>query len=80
MPQINVSVPEALKAWVDEQVATGRYSSPSDVIRSVLREQERRARALKELQAALDDGRASGPGRDYKEVFDELRAKRSVAA
>ena len=80
MAQINVSVPHALKAWIDEQVSSGRYSSASDYIRSLLREDEERAAKLAWLQAEIDRGRASGDGRDYEEVFAELRSKRSIAA
>jgi antitoxin ParD1/3/4 len=78
--QINVSLPEGLKSWIDARVDEGRYSSPSDYIRELVRQDERRAAKLAALQAAIDEGRASGPGRDYKEVFAELRSKRALAA
>jgi antitoxin ParD1/3/4 len=80
MAQINVSLPDGLKKWVDDQVATGRYSSASDYIREVLRADEERAAQLAWLQTEIDKGRASGKGRDYKEFFAELRAARSIAA
>ena len=80
MPQVNVSVPDGLKVWIDQRVEEGRYSSPSDYIRELLRQDERRTARLAELQAAIDAGRASGVGRDYKLVFNEMRQKRSVAA
>lgn len=80
MAQINVSLPDGLKAWVDEQVASGRYSSPSDYIRDVLREAEDRAAQLAWLQAEIDKGRNSGVGQDYREFFAELRSNRAKAA
>jgi antitoxin ParD1/3/4 len=80
MPQINVSVPDGLKDWIDRRIENGRYSSPSDYIRELVREDERRAVRLAALQAAIDEGRSSGPGRDYKEVFADLRKKHSAAA
>jgi len=80
VPQINVSVPEGLKAWIEKRVNEGRYSNPSDYIRELVRADERRAAKLATLQAAIDEGRASGPGRDYKTVFAELRQKRRLAA
>ncbi|WP_198159838.1 MULTISPECIES: type II toxin-antitoxin system ParD family antitoxin [Sphingomonas] len=46
MAQINVSLPDGLKKWVDDQVATGRYSSASDYIREILRADEDRAARL----------------------------------
>jgi antitoxin ParD1/3/4 len=80
MAQINVSLPDGLKAWVDRQVATGRFSSPSDYIRTVLREDEERAARLAWLQTEIDKGRESGEGQDYKEFFSERRSARPIAA
>ncbi len=76
MPQINVSVPDGLKAWVDQQVATGRYSSPSDVIRELLRRARGEAEELAWLQAEIDKGRESPIiDRDANEVIDEIMAE-----
>jgi antitoxin ParD1/3/4 len=80
MPQINVSVPPALKEWLDGRVAEGRYSSSSDYVRSLIREDEIRSKKVANLQAAIDKGRASGPGRDFEEFFADLRHKRQAAA
>lgn len=80
MAQINVSLPDGLKEWLDRQVGSGRYSSPSDYIRSLLRDDESRAMKMAELQAAIDKGRASGPGQDFEKVFADLRRKRKAAA
>jgi antitoxin ParD1/3/4 len=75
MPQINVSVPEALKAWVDGHVAKGLHNSPSDFIRDALRQVMQDEQRLAVLQAEIEKGRQSGPGRDAFEVFSELRSK-----
>jgi antitoxin ParD1/3/4 len=73
MPQINVSVPPALKAWVDDQVAKGRYSSPSDVIRELLRRAQEEAEELAWLQAELDKGMNSPIiEQDAREVLQEI--------
>lgn len=76
MAQINVSVPHGLKAWIDEQVSSGRYSSASDVIRELLRRAQTEAEELAWLQAEIDKGRASPIiERDAEEVLDEIMAK-----
>jgi antitoxin ParD1/3/4 len=58
---MNVSLPDAMKVWVEEQVASGHYANSSDVIRDLVRQQQLRARQLEELgriaQAALAGGR-----------------------
>lgn len=80
MPQINVSVPPGLKTWVDAQVGSGRYSSPSDVIRELLRRAQDEADELAWLQAEIDKGRASPIiDRDVDEVIDEILAENRKA-
>ena len=61
MAQLNVSVPEGLKRWVELRVAEGRYSSTSDLIRDLIRSRQDEEAELAALQAALDKGRASPP-------------------
>ena len=60
MAQMNISLPSKLKAWADERVAQGRYSSTSDYIRDLMRRDQEAAEARARLQAAIDAGRASG--------------------
>ncbi len=61
MAQMNISVPDGLKAWADQRVAEGRYSSTSDLIRDLIRSRQDEEAQLAELQAAVDKGRASPP-------------------
>ena len=60
MAQMNVSIPEALKGWAESRVAEGRYSSTSDYVRDLVRRDQEREEARRRLQAAIDEGRASG--------------------
>ncbi|MGK6318725.1 type II toxin-antitoxin system ParD family antitoxin [Sphingomonas sp. DT-204] len=60
MAQINLSVPDGLRAWIDAQVAGGRYASPSDYLRDLIRRDQDHTETLARLRAALDAGRASG--------------------
>jgi antitoxin ParD1/3/4 len=38
MSTLNVSLPDQLKSWITQQVNTGRYSSASDYLRDLIRE------------------------------------------
>lgn len=38
MATLNVSLPEQLRSWITEQVGAGRYSSASDYLRDLIRE------------------------------------------
>jgi antitoxin ParD1/3/4 len=75
MSTLNISLPDAMKAFVEAQVQTGQYASVSDYIRALVREDQKR-QAEQELEtrllAALDssDFRAVTP-----ELFERLRAR-----
>ena len=60
MAQMNVSVPDGLKAWAEARVAEGRYSSTSDYVRDLMRRDQERAERIANLQRLIDEGRASG--------------------
>ncbi len=38
MPTLNVSLPEQLKSWIMQQIEAGKYSSASDYLRDLIRE------------------------------------------
>jgi len=52
---MNISLPEPLKQFVDGQIAAGRYSSASEYIRELIREDEKR-KAEERLEALLLEG------------------------
>jgi antitoxin ParD1/3/4 len=42
MQTMNISLPDQLKEFVDDQVGSGRYSSVSEYIRDLIRDDEKR--------------------------------------
>jgi antitoxin ParD1/3/4 len=61
MSQLNVSIPPALKSWIDVRVAEGRYSSASDYVRDLVRrDQDRAADETLWLRGLIEEGLASG--------------------
>ncbi len=62
----SVSLGNHFAAFVEEQVAQGRYSSANDVMRAGLRLLEEREVQLAALRTALIEGEGSGPAT----VFD----------
>ncbi|MES2443594.1 MAG: type II toxin-antitoxin system ParD family antitoxin [Pseudomonadota bacterium] len=73
MAQMNVSLPDGLKAWAEARVAEGRYSSTSDYVRDLMRRDQEYAEKLAALQAAIDHGVASGVSpRSKDEIFAAL--------
>jgi len=69
---MNVSLPDSLRSFVDEQVDRGAYGSTSEYVRALIRrDQERQA-----LRSLLLDGAASGPGPSADAAyFDGLRTR-----
>jgi antitoxin ParD1/3/4 len=82
MATMNVSLPDALKAFVEGQVETGRYANASDYVRDLIRRDQERAQKLAAMQALVDEGLASGAPEDYQvgPFLAEMRARTDVAA
>ncbi len=59
MTTVTVSMPESLKGFLDQEVATNGYGNVSEYIRTLLREAQSKA-ADARLQALLLEGLASG--------------------
>lgn len=60
MATMNISLPDAMKDWVEQQAATGRYSNSSDVVRDLIRREQVRAEKIANMQRLVDEARASG--------------------
>jgi antitoxin ParD1/3/4 len=72
MTSLNISLPQPLKDFVEEQVSKGGFSTPSEYIRALLREDQKR-RAEEKLEALLLEGLNSG---DPIEITSEYWEKK----
>ena len=72
------SLGEHFADFVETQVARGRYSSASEVVRAGLRLLEDQEAQLAALRAALVEGETSGPSTpfDFEIFVDRVRALR----
>lgn len=79
MSQLNVTLPPALRSWVDYRIAEGRYSSASDLVRDLLRRDQEAARTETEwLRGLIAEGLASGIADETPEtVIDSIIARRN---
>jgi antitoxin ParD1/3/4 len=76
MAQMNVSIPDKLKNWVESRVADGSYASSSDYMRDLVRRDQRAEEARMRLQAEIDKGLASPESdRTIADITAEGRAK-----
>lgn len=72
MSTMNISLPDALKSFVDEQVASRGYGTLSEYVRELIRKDQDRQR----LRGLLLEGAASAPASPAdKAFFDGLRER-----
>jgi len=70
MATMNVSLPEAMKAWVESQSRDGQYGNASDYIRDLIRKE-----AVAALQAAITEGIESGEAEPFDAAAFKLRMR-----
>ena len=69
---MNISLPDSLKAFVEQQVAEGGYGTSSEYVRELIRKDHDRAT----LRALVLDGAASAQAEPADDAyFDRLRAR-----
>ena len=60
MATMNVSLPDKMKDWVEQQAGTGRYANASDYVRDLIRKDQLHNEAVRTLRDIVDDALASG--------------------
>lgn len=76
MATMNVSLPDPMKDWVEQQTKGGRYSNASDYVRDLIRRDQDREDKIARMQALVTEGLESGPGsRTMAELRDAARAE-----
>ena len=73
MQTMNISLPDQLKEFADNQVRSGRYSNVSEYVRDLIRQDEKR-KAREKLEALLMEGIRSGePTEMTRQVWADVR-------
>jgi antitoxin ParD1/3/4 len=75
MTTLNISLPDSMRTFIEEKVAQGGYSTASEYIRQLVRDDQKRG-AQERLEALLMEGLESGPS---IEVTDEYWANKKAA-
>lgn len=80
MATMNISLPDAMKQWVEAQVQTGRYANSSDVVRDLVRKEQERARQQADFDRVVGEALDS-PRHSYgKDELLDIVMKRAEAA
>lgn len=73
MATMNVSLPDPMREWVEDQVKGGAYANASDYIRDLIRHDQTSRAALK---AAIAEGLKSGrSSRKAEDVMTAAKAR-----
>jgi antitoxin ParD1/3/4 len=77
MSNLNVSLPEAMKQYIENEVKRGAYSTPSEFVRELVRDFQRRKAAENEgrLLDALLDGTPIADDPTLQALQKKLRAR-----
>lgn len=63
MASMNVSIPESMHLWVEQQANSGRYANASDYVCQLIRRDQERTAKIAHIQALVTEGLGSGVGR-----------------
>jgi len=80
MAQLKIDLTEEELAAAVARVETGAFASVEDYLQQLIQRDQDEAGKLARLQAAIEVGRASGPGtRSLQEIYDDNRKRRDAA-
>jgi len=81
MTTMNISLPAAMRRFVEKQVSVKGYSTASEYIRALLRDEQQREAKVR-LEALLLEGLNSGEStpmteQDWEDIRREVRERRT---
>ena len=79
MATMNVSLPNAMKQWVEQQAQSGRYSNSSDYVRDLIRQDQDKAAKIANMQTLVTEGITSRTGTRTMDQLLDI-AKEQVSA
>ncbi len=77
MATMNISLPDAMRDWIDEQVKSGAYASASDYVRDLVRDHQKQRDKIEWLRQELIKGEESGiSNRTVEDIIRDSKAAR----
>jgi antitoxin ParD1/3/4 len=79
MATMNISLPDPMKDWVEDQAKGGRYGNASDYVRDLIRRDQEKRDRIAQFQQLIDEGLDSGISpRSMLEILKEARSRAGV--
>ena len=75
MTTLNISLPESMRAYIDEKVSLGGYSTASEYVRQLIRD-DQKAAAQERLELLLMEGIESGERIEGSDEYWEQKKAR----
>ncbi len=79
MATMNVSLPDLMKEWVEDQIKTGHFSNASDYVRDLIRRdqeyQDRREMLIKALIVGDNSGESE---RSIEDIWQGVKARHGL--
>ncbi len=74
MANKNISLPDAMSTWIDNQVHEGRYHNASEYVRDLIRHDMDDRAEIAALRRTIQESEASGiSDHSLEEIFDQAR-------
>jgi antitoxin ParD1/3/4 len=68
---MSFALPESMREYIDNRVASGSYGNTSEYIRDLVR-RDQEEQAKKRLRDLIEEGLASGPGRHRTKADEKV--------
>ena len=71
MASMNISLPDEMREWIEQQIKSGQYANASDYMRDLIRHDQREREAIR---LALIEGEQSGiSSRKVKDIIADAK-------
>ena len=82
MATMNISLPDAMKSFIEDQAARQGFATVSEYVRALIREAQERQSERDRVESLLLDGIASGAatpltGADWREIRREVHRRQA---
>ena len=77
MTTLNISLPDSMRTFIDEQIAQGGYSTASEYIRDLIRQAQKQA-AQEKLDSLLIEGLESGKSIEVTDKWWQEKQQRLI--
>lgn len=73
MATMNISLPDAMREWIESQVASGQYANASDYVRDLVRHDQRERETL--VLALIEAEKSGISPKRVGDIIKETKAK-----